>query len=243
MAGNIDNLGESISHRRRRRRLFPGAFALVEPPFGKLRTAQPSCNRGFTLVELLVVIAIIGILIALLLPAVQAARESARRTQCSNNLKQIGVALHSFESTYEAVPPAYIGGTGFATWAVLILEFMEQSNLYEQANVEIQYFAMDESAQKTQVLAYYCPSRRSPPQLSVDGDGDPGCNIPHNTGALMDYAMCAGDGYTFPSQWYGAANGGIAMAQTPTVLRLSRAIVAQVSARCLVIRCFATLRT
>jgi prepilin-type N-terminal cleavage/methylation domain-containing protein/prepilin-type processing-associated H-X9-DG protein len=88
-------------------------------------------NRGFTLVELLVVIAIIGILVGLLLPAVQAAREAARRMQCSNNLKQIGLAMHNYESAYKKFP----GGVGafgccWGTWQVSVLPFIEQSNLY-----------------------------------------------------------------------------------------------------------------
>jgi prepilin-type N-terminal cleavage/methylation domain-containing protein len=101
-------------------------------------TVRP--NRGFTLVELLVVIAIIGILVGLLLPAVQAAREAARRMQCSNNLKQMGLALHNYESSYKifpagAVMPGGCCGTPSAgNWALSILPFIEQTNLYNQYN-------------------------------------------------------------------------------------------------------------
>lgn len=97
-------------------------------------------RRGFTLVELLVVIAIIGILVGLLLPAVQAAREAARRMQCSNNLKQIGLSLHNYNSTFSALPAGSNGlpnaaGTNFNghgwTWHASILPYIEQSTLYE----------------------------------------------------------------------------------------------------------------
>ena len=84
-------------------------------------------NRpGFTLVELLVVIAIIGVLVALLLPAVQAAREAARRTQCTNNLKQMGLACHNFHDARKSLPPAYMSGEGFGTWLMLIMPYMEE---------------------------------------------------------------------------------------------------------------------
>ncbi|WP_164101946.1 DUF1559 domain-containing protein [Candidatus Laterigemmans baculatus] len=87
-------------------------------------------RRGFTLVELLVVIAIIGVLVGLLLPAVQAAREAARRMQCSNNLKQIGLAIHNYHDTHNSFP-AGAWGWGWGTWVVSTLPYIEQDNLYE----------------------------------------------------------------------------------------------------------------
>ena len=103
-------------------------------------------KRGFTLVELLVVIAIIGILVGLLLPAVQAAREAARRMQCSNNVKQLGLAAHNFESAFKRFPPGYLGinrigaaGLPQQDWGtnsgvshlVYMLPYMEQSAIYD----------------------------------------------------------------------------------------------------------------
>lgn len=105
--------------------------------------------RGFTLVELLVVIAIIGILIALLLPAVQAAREAARRTQCSNNLKQIGLALHNYHDTFKAFPYGVKCGNRVSSnclrtginWKTSILSFLEQTAVFNELNFETGMFA------------------------------------------------------------------------------------------------------
>jgi prepilin-type N-terminal cleavage/methylation domain-containing protein len=99
--------------------------------------SRGSSRRGFTLVELLVVIAIIGVLVALLLPAVQAAREAARRTQCVNNLKQIGLALHNYHDTYKTFPYGSFNlretwPSSGTNWRALILPFVEQQTIHDQ---------------------------------------------------------------------------------------------------------------
>jgi prepilin-type N-terminal cleavage/methylation domain-containing protein len=151
-----------------------------------MQASSPSCftrrSTGFTLVELLVVIAIIGVLVALLLPAVQAAREAARRTQCKNNLKQLALAIHNYHDTLLTLPPGYIsnnpgvagsstwcrtnrGGNGQgAPWTVLILPYSEQNNQHSQFNfnTEFQDSSNDMNvANRTVVQAqkiFTCPS-------------------------------------------------------------------------------------
>lgn len=137
---------------------------------------------GFTLVELLVVIAIIGILVGLLLPAVQAAREAARRMQCSNNLKQIGLALHNYASAHNRFPPGIVqqqadpqfvvGGTVNnpvnATeswgWGAFLLPFIEQTALYEQAGIGRGQLLQNVASTfaLTKISSYRCPTDTAP---------------------------------------------------------------------------------
>src|SRR5688572_8489426 len=103
-------------------------------------------QRAFTLIELLVVIAIIGVLISLLLPAVQFAREAARRAQCSNNLKQIGIALHNYVDLHDRLPPGYVSlwneqlqedtGPGWG-WGSLLMPLVERGDVYESINFDL----------------------------------------------------------------------------------------------------------
>ena len=141
-------------------------------------------RRGFTLIELLVVISIIAVLIALLLPAVQAAREAARRSQCSNNLKQLGLGMHNYHTSTGSFPSGgvyapYSAGynIGWGTWSAqaLMLGYLEQSTLYNASNFSWsvgpgQGWAMNKTVSSTILNVFICPSDAiSPAPISKNG--------------------------------------------------------------------------
>jgi prepilin-type N-terminal cleavage/methylation domain-containing protein/prepilin-type processing-associated H-X9-DG protein len=125
-------------------------------------------RRGFTLIELLVVVAIIGVLVSLLLPAINDAREAARRSICANNLRQIGVALHNYHDSHRGFPPGYVSwweprrgydqGAGWG-WASFLLPNIEQNQVYDSINFELNIEVDDNSTVRVRPIGLYrCPS-------------------------------------------------------------------------------------
>lgn len=148
-------------------------------------------NRGaFTLVELLVVIAIIGVLIALLLPAVQQAREAARRSQCVNNLKQLALGMHNFHDTFGEFPKNTTGPNEGVTWEgwqyfsahYKLLPFIEQDNLYERFNLDGTWESNHSGPMQVRLQAFLCPSALEAPPSTFSWGG-PGCNYGWNSGS------------------------------------------------------------
>jgi prepilin-type N-terminal cleavage/methylation domain-containing protein/prepilin-type processing-associated H-X9-DG protein len=159
-------------------------------------SADPRPRHGFTLVELLVVIAIIGVLIALLLPAVQAARESARRTQCRNKLKQIVLGMHNYHDVHNMIPINYCnyaqGGEAYAHgWLTGLLPFIEQRSLWSQIDWGGSVYTLPNHAvASTGVPAFLCPSDES-----VDGRMQTYASGSARWG-ITNYKACAGSNFS-----------------------------------------------
>ncbi len=194
-----------------------------------LRGESKLRRLGFTLVELLVVIAIIGVLIALLLPAIQAAREAARRMSCSANMKQVGLAVHNFHDAYKALPPAGVGLDGATMWA-LIYPFVEQQALYDfllerRVSSTQQKFGLptncqwwrglsDENRRRfASVPIYRCPSRRGSGPIFTDtntssetannvNDSNNVCSGPCSDYGMIFYTRPNVAGVSWDYNWY-----------------------------------------
>ncbi len=171
----------------------------------QIRLRSADRKSGFTLVEVLVVIAIIGVLVGMLLPAVQRAREAARRTQCKNNLRQIGLALHNYLTSNRAFPPSFCIrpgaalGTNNGSWSIhgRLLPYLEQSAAYGKVDLSIPWDAQRDTGVPTmRVPTYLCPSEVND-TVRLDSSGNPKVyplNYGFNFGTWLVYDPASGRG-------------------------------------------------
>ncbi len=161
---------------------------------------KPRSKTGFTLVELLVVIAIIGVLIALLLPAVQQAREAARRMQCKNHLKQFGIALHNYHDVHGSMPSgAMAHARGGWSWSTLLLPFIEQGNIHDQIN----FNQSPDDSSNANAIRSTIPIALCPSDLAPEINDDPSLA----NQATTSYLATAGCNVYIPSGCNGADEG------------------------------------
>jgi prepilin-type N-terminal cleavage/methylation domain-containing protein/prepilin-type processing-associated H-X9-DG protein len=170
-------------------------------------TAAGPRYRAFTLVELLVVIAIIGVLVAMLLPAVSAARDAARRTGCVNNLHQMGLAMHSYQSAHRSLPSASRGGLASGSAFVTLLPYVEEKALFDQFKDDHSPTAGANAAiSGTQLAVYVCPSMVIPRTVPDRGCGE--------VAAVGSYALSTGT----EKPWYKHTGAIIAAEQGRTTI-------------------------
>ena len=200
---------------------------------GTSSRARGRSRRGFTLIELLVVIAIIAVLIALLMPAVQQARAAARRMQCSNNLKQLALATHSFHDTYKAFPPARLilnvprlqtnsatwSGMDEPSWLVRLLPWLEQSAFHQQWDEYLAYGFHPDNVRNLALPVFLCPDRHSADnavavERFVEITAACGCPTGYQFvagGGISDYVANHGDlspgAISEPTDFYWGGNG------------------------------------
>jgi len=192
-------------------------------------------RRAFTLVELLVVIAIIGVLVALLLPAVQAAREAARRAQCTNNLKQIGLALHNYELSFRTFPPAAlypVASTSADTYSVhaRILPYLDQNNVFSLVDFNVSATAQ-QSVVGQRIPVYLCPSEpKKMPRVTATLTRQP-LNYGANVGVWFVYNPATGQGgdgalpantFTRAAEFADGLSNTIGLAEVKTYMSLVR---------------------
>jgi len=184
------------------------------------RLTRQKNSRGFTLIELLVVIAIIAILIALLLPAVQQAREAARRTQCKNNLKQLGLAMHNYHDVYKCFPIGHqlagpnIGGW---TWSTALLPYIEQGPLY--ASFDFTLKARDPANRQfmgSPLPAFLCPSDATKPQTESHPDMRNGAYAMEEPGIAATSYLGTASSF---NGWSRAAANGLLVRDTVVKIR------------------------
>ena len=168
-------------------------------------------RRGFTLIEVLVVIALIGILVALLMPAVVSARGAARRASCANNLKQIGLAMHNHHSVSGTFPPGYtlrgdeegnssVPGWG---WGFALLGYLEQGTLYDAANIDLQcVMPQQRTVIGSQLSTFLCPSSPGDGPLQVGYIEDPSFPASYDYGGLAAGQYVASAGNIDLTPWY-----------------------------------------